>query len=697
MKFLTHNRQHLITLALVLLSLVMLFGLPGLSEAQVRTDNGGGAGPTKVVNSDISMLAKLGATIGNMMLSIGAYITWFGGSLLDMSITSFVVGIGTLLANGTPIGTAINTVWVLIRDICNLAFIFGFIYVGIRTIIDSDSTSTKRFLASIIIGALLINFSLFFCKIIIDVGNYISVEIYNTLIVGTNGGTISARFGELLGIKQFFSLGANVEEFVNRGAGANVAYYFMATIMLIVAGFVLAAGAILLMIRFVALVLIMCFSPILFAATVFPATAGLASDLWKKLINYSLFAPAYLLMLVVSITVLNGVVQTMRAGNSLSNALGGEGTAAAFSVVLSFGICIFFLIMSLQVAQKFSLAGGTKAVSFGNTLRNGAQRSIGKAAGGATFGASAAALRATAGRGASAASKSTRLRDAASQKGLKGFIARQAYKGVKVGADSSFDARKVGGVGGKLHIGEGRTGGYDTVMKEVKEKEEKFAKSLGEIEDDDVRLMGRKKEMQAEERKLLEADEELRRERKRVLDLGANATDADKDSLIRKREAVDDQKKKIEEAKINYESEKQRRIIGSTYAEPANAVDVGVLNGHKTAVKLKKGEIKDQWNGRAADPANNIAAIASYASLAEADKKARRDIIEGLGKDLEDLEKVRDKFMSDNIKDRGYAGVLEKSSKMTAWPAGRTVHQEKKAGKEIRETAEKGLPKKKED
>ncbi len=83
--------------------------------------------------------------------------------------------------NNSTFGSTIDTMWTLIRDICNLAFIFGFIYVGIRTILDPDSVDPKRFLSKIIVGALLINFSLFFVKIIIDFSNFTALKIYTAM------------------------------------------------------------------------------------------------------------------------------------------------------------------------------------------------------------------------------------------------------------------------------------------------------------------------------------------------------------------------------------------------------------------------------------------------------------------------------------------------------------------------------------
>lgn len=322
---------------------------------------------------------QIGQFIGNFILSIASMVTWAGGKLLEVSIDKFILQLGTII-NGS-IGVAIDSIWRVIRDMANLAFIFGFIYIGIMTIIDSSSANTKRMLAAIIIGALLINFSLFFTKIIIDVSNYIAVEIYNTLITTPAGttGSISAKFADILGITSFYKF-PEADQYAGTTAMGNVAFYFMAAIMLIVAGFVFAAGAILLLTRFVALVFIMIFSPILFAATVFPQTKSAADDLWKKLINYSFFAPAYLILLVVSIKILEAIVGVFKKG-SLANAFTGGGTtstaqADTFDVVISFVVAILFLIMSLQIAKKFGVAGAEKVMSVGNSLRGKGQKML---------------------------------------------------------------------------------------------------------------------------------------------------------------------------------------------------------------------------------------------------------------------------------------------------------------------------------
>ena len=612
--------------------------------------------------------------IGNLILTVASGITWLGGKLLDTAIQELILNMGNHF-KGTSVGGTINNLWTMIRDICNLAFIFGFIYIGIRTIIDADSNNAKRVLAQIIIGALLINFSLFIVKFVIDVSNYVSVEIYNSLI-GESSGTLAENFANQMGISGYYK--TPNPEFLTDNV-ARIAFYVLGALLFIVAGFVFAAGAILLIVRIVALTFIMIFSPVLFAATVFPATAQYASMLWSKLFSYSFFAPAYLLLLIVSFKMMSGfkaIFGTAEMSVALSNQKNGVDT---FSVILNFGIVILFLIMSLQIAHKFGIVGADKVLSVGKDLRNRGQKMIMNGAGGATFGAGAALGRATVGRLGNKISDSDKLKDQAARRGLLGWAARQTLKGSRVVADSSFDARNVGGVGNKLGIGEGAKGGYQTKLKETKEKGEKFARSLGEVDDTDVRVMARKKEMQDKEREQRREEEELQ--------IMRQSGKFDAKALGDQREKIEKIKRDVEDAKIKYESEKQRRIIGSTYAQPKNE-DVGAvttLSGNETtigsAAEAKK-ELDDAWK--------------DY--LATTDEAAKKRLHADIQKKMDELKKRKEKLAElKRGNDGGYAGVLEKDRLRTSWPTGTSTWDNRKAGKEIRKTAEKGLPKKKDD
>ncbi len=325
--------------------------------------------------SVLKFLDDPGLFLGNLILNIASSFTWLGGSLFDSVFSHVVFGMGSQMSG--PLGSAVDVTWKIIRDICNLAFIFGFIYIGIRTILDSDSSSTKTLLARVIIAALLINFSLFFAKVIIDFSNFTSVQIYNTLTAG--GGSISASVANSLGIVSFYKT-PDPATLAQITSGGKVWFFFMAAMFLFITAFVFFAAAILLIVRFVALILIMVFSPLLFAATVFPGTQGIASDLWKKLISYSFFAPAYLLLVLVSLTLIKGLSLVKGSDGFASLSKTGSITASgdALSVVLQFFIVIFFMIAALMIAQKMGIQGGQMAINVGNNIRGRVQGAMGR-------------------------------------------------------------------------------------------------------------------------------------------------------------------------------------------------------------------------------------------------------------------------------------------------------------------------------
>lgn len=391
--------------------------------------------------------STLGQMIGNMFLNVASIITWFGGALLEASIQSFILETGTLLKSGTDLGSVIENLWTLIRDIANLAFIFGLIYAGLAMIIKPDSGSAKRTVASVIIAAILINFSLFFVRLIVDVSNYIAVEVNNTMISGS--GSISEKIGDTLGITSFYKVPKN--NFGDITTGGNFAFYFMGALLLIVAGFVLAAGAILLIIRFVALIFIMIFSPLLFATTIFPQTADIAGKLWRALFNYAFFAPAYLLLLIISIKVLDGFMIALGVkGSAFTEAMADNAVkTGAIGVIAYFTAAIMFLIFSLQIAQKFGIKGADKVV--------GAAK-IGMGA--ATVGLAARGLRYGTGKIAETElmkKYGDKLTAKAGDKGLGGWAARQALKSGRSVGNASFDVRNTG-AGAALGLGAGIEG-----------------------------------------------------------------------------------------------------------------------------------------------------------------------------------------------------------------------------------------------
>ncbi len=103
-----------------------------------------------------------------LMVLTGEIMDWGIGFSIDSA--SYPVSNHSFVTDG----------WRIMRDLANILFIFILVYVAITTIFGADN---KKLIAMVILVAIIINFSLFLCKIIIDVGNITSRFFYNTISV----------------------------------------------------------------------------------------------------------------------------------------------------------------------------------------------------------------------------------------------------------------------------------------------------------------------------------------------------------------------------------------------------------------------------------------------------------------------------------------------------------------------------------
>jgi len=73
----------------------------------------------------------------------------------------------------------VTEAWEAVRDVANMAFIFVLLYIAIATILNLGDY--KKLLVNLVIVALVINFSAFFTKIIIDASNIVALGFYNAI------------------------------------------------------------------------------------------------------------------------------------------------------------------------------------------------------------------------------------------------------------------------------------------------------------------------------------------------------------------------------------------------------------------------------------------------------------------------------------------------------------------------------------
>jgi hypothetical protein len=192
-----------ITLASILVGLLFLVGGVGVAQAaETAADQTPGALNTATPQTDTAKNDLLGLNCGiditpslpgtkdaSLMDCIPEgvyYLIYKPTSILLVGSVKIFDAVLTMSIDRDFINQGfVDTLWKIVRDFSNMAFIFVLLYAGVQTILGMGEW--KRTVLHVVIIALLINFSLFFTKVIIDAGNVLAVGIYSSMGVGTPG------------------------------------------------------------------------------------------------------------------------------------------------------------------------------------------------------------------------------------------------------------------------------------------------------------------------------------------------------------------------------------------------------------------------------------------------------------------------------------------------------------------------------
>lgn len=127
-----------------------------------------------------------GIEVGNCIVGIAYWIFFALPAFILVVAAKFFNALLALTLSSALYGSFIEEAWTVVRDVSNIFFILILLYVAVKTILDLGSDS-KKIIARVIIMALLINFSMFFTKVVIDSSNILALIFYNKIgIKGPN-------------------------------------------------------------------------------------------------------------------------------------------------------------------------------------------------------------------------------------------------------------------------------------------------------------------------------------------------------------------------------------------------------------------------------------------------------------------------------------------------------------------------------
>ena len=258
--------------------------------------------------------------------------------------------------------------WKVIRDICNLLFLLLLLFIAFCTILRIEKYHAKKTLLTLIIIALLINFSKPIAVFIFDgsqlMMNYFlkANDNYHTTITGLSkiAGIVynqSHSVGSLLiGSKSNISIGVEI---------------FFHIIFLFIFGVALMTLGIYLLIRVVAMWIIIVVSPIAFFATIIPDFKNISSGWWNALFKYSYVGPAIAFFLWLS----TGLAESffVRLASTTT-----QGKIISMYNFISYMIVVVFLYASIIMAQKFSIMFAGTVTGYAGKAMKGTGKWLGK-------------------------------------------------------------------------------------------------------------------------------------------------------------------------------------------------------------------------------------------------------------------------------------------------------------------------------
>ncbi len=381
-----------------------------------------------------------------------SFVFGLSGQFLDWG-TSFTIDSNSYKGSAA---TFIESGWKITRDIANILFIFILLWVGIGTILGSHSVDAKKTIGMVIIIALLLNFSLFFARVIIDASNILAGVFYNQIDVQDEGSNnqwvfsdknvknISTAIVSKFNPQKLFAQAGTLK--INTGTGVKdgstdggtngepaPGQFIIITLIMSVINcigiWVFFSVGFLFLSRVAGLWLAMIFAPLAFISYILPSSsAGALGDMhhskwWGNLVRLAMMVPMFMFFMYLILMFMNT--------NFIANAMGDKTTTLAIlGVVIPLLIIVVLLQRARKIVVDWSGELGKMAAQAGTAV---AGFSVGALTGGAAM-----LGRGTIGRLANKAASSEELKDRAA-KGDR--MAKMQLKSAEFLSKSSFDAR----------------------------------------------------------------------------------------------------------------------------------------------------------------------------------------------------------------------------------------------------------------
>ncbi|MFA5751289.1 MAG: hypothetical protein WC898_03305 [Candidatus Paceibacterota bacterium] len=251
----------------------------------------------------------------------------------------------------------VEKAWGTVRDVANIFFIIILLYIAVKTVLGLNVSNNKKMIGMVIIIALLINFSLFATKVVIDASNILAKVFYNNISsVDEKGGEVAEGKGGEKTISVGLVAQFDPQKMVGEGGvEGNLGIFTVLTVLsillLVYMIYIFLSVSFLFIGRVASLWLSMIFSPIAFISYAVPfKIPKLGHDDWlKNLTENAILAPLFIFFLYIIIMFGDSFkLITYDVGNST------DWMDKIMKVFIPFGIVFALLQQAKKLAVQYS-------------------------------------------------------------------------------------------------------------------------------------------------------------------------------------------------------------------------------------------------------------------------------------------------------------------------------------------------------
>ncbi len=300
---------------------------------------------TNAVGVDTPGLGDL--AFGGFELFIGWLLKLFSGALkytILWIVGPFIEAVLSIHTYDDKFANVIYPAWEIFRNLGNIFFILSIVAIGVATVFRISGWAVKDLLVKLIVGAILINFSLSIAQSILGIADTVQNQF-----LPNDTGAIRQIVNHLFTTDIFSGTPGNLGGF--NGILEQIMNFFLAF-----GSFIAFLGiAALLTVRILFLWILLMLSPLPYIAMVLPISRSMSKKWWSEFGKWAFITPvmAFMLNLTALIT-----VQT-KASNiiqSLSNTDPSKTDGVVSGVMFAFAsnaIPLGFLYMTLKAATAF--------------------------------------------------------------------------------------------------------------------------------------------------------------------------------------------------------------------------------------------------------------------------------------------------------------------------------------------------------